>query len=259
MLRSAGIVAAIAVLSLAGASDASAAARAYGGTTTSIWPVLMNTSADGKKVTKVGAYWNALCDSGASYQYGHIAGGRSIKSAKVTRGKFSVSTRQRKALGNGLTGVVTETVKGSISKTGATGRWHGHVVMKDSSGKTRDACDTGDVRFALFRNSLIYVGQTAAPQAQPLIVRLDQARQKVTGFWTSYIAPCEGTDPIFESVDLFDIKISDTGTVDDVTTSDTRKWTTKGTIGRKTSTGTLAFETQDQCNMGPVSWSVTSG
>ena len=128
---------------------AAAAVFVYGGTTSQDFPVLIETTRNGSKVTAARIGIRATCTSGGAAT---VPDG--YRNMPVKRRKFSASfgpTTQRNA--DGTTTDFQGSITGTFNRarTKVTGTWTFRATEHDASGAVTDTCDSAKVNFSARR------------------------------------------------------------------------------------------------------------
>lgn len=136
------------VLVAGGAADAHARTPApvvFGGVTPQQWPVMVEISADRRKVVRAAIGLPVTCDSGGSGYYSD-----QYKRMQLRKGRFQASFNgDRVTHADGTYDVFQGSVKGSTnaSRTVMSGTWQLKLVAYDASGAEVDRCDSGVVKW----------------------------------------------------------------------------------------------------------------
>src|SRR3954468_24713259 len=181
---------------LATAPGALAAGAVYGGTTSRGEAIVIKADKSGKKLRSAVIAWNADCGDQS-----YLARGSSVTATKASpgfapdsavletsrNGKGRFAGKQTMALGNDTsTAAVAVTLDGRLGKKAASGTLSAVATITDvASGSTVGTCATGRLTWrATHAPGRVYAGRTT--QDEPVVVRLDVKRKRVTDLFVSW-------------------------------------------------------------------------
>src|ERR1700754_303940 len=192
-------------LAVAAIAAATAAAPAHakegvdGGTTSSGDAIVLKTDEAGIKLNSVIVSWGAKCSNGFNFPAGgelaaaasvpgFVPGASELLTSVNGKGRFAGTQRAGADLGENSAVVVVK-VAGKLKAAKATGTLAADVTVSNKATMAKTATCKARVTWrAARRPGLIYGGKTS--QDQPVVLRLDAPRRKVTDVLATWFAPC---------------------------------------------------------------------
>lgn len=207
---------------LAAAPPAFAADSVYGGTTSAGEAIVLKADASGKALKTAVIAWRADCSDGTSFpgnteltatvaEPGFTPGYRDLLMSRNAKGRFAGT--QVGGGGSGTTLMtLTVDVTGKLGPARASGTLHGLVkAMDTASGATTFTCDTGLVRYSASRSPGVVFGGRSS-QEEPVVVRVDRTRHKVSDLLMTWRSSTCTPDASFSFPDAFQgLKLKSTG------------------------------------------------
>lgn len=128
------------------ATTASAGGTVYGGDTAQDFPVVIETSKNGRKVVQATIAIRLTCTSGGAFTLPDGYGGMSVSKKRKFRTSFGPVTNRND---DGTTTDFEGTISGAFNKsrTKASGTWSLKATDHDAAGAITDTCDSGSVRW----------------------------------------------------------------------------------------------------------------
>lgn len=281
--------AAAALVTLLGTAPAARAADAvYGGSSSRGEAIVINADKAAKKLRSAVIGWRAQCAGGMYYSDGATltpatssAGftprPRDLQTARNGKRRFAGIETYGADLGDTIAAVMVK-LDGRLSAKSASGTLSADVsLIERATGNEVEKCSTGRLRWRATRApGRVFGGRTS--QDQPLVVRLDAKRKRVTDLlvsWDSSSCQPEGFAHFPESLSNF--PVSRTGTFkdswdDSESLSDggsaRTTYSLSGRIARRAARGRLqigvawldaAGATTMACDSGGVTWKALTG
>ena len=127
-----------------GATAAGAGGTVYGGATGQDFPVVIETSKNGRKVVKARIAIRLTCTSGGSFALSDSYAGLSVNKRRRFSTSFGPVTNRND---DGTTTDVQGAISGAFNKarTKASGTWSLKATDHDTSGAVTDTCDSGNI------------------------------------------------------------------------------------------------------------------
>lgn len=280
-------VAAMALPVPAAAPAGPAGPAVYGGSTRAGDAIVVDANRAATKLRSVVIAWSADCGSGMTLTHSDVLRAAPVSPSAVglpvlgtTRnrdGRFAGRQRDVGTL-DGASVQATVTLRGTLSRTGASGTMAVEVVIRDASGAAQDACRMAATRWRAVRApGRVYAGSTS--QHDPLVVKLNRARTTATDVllnWQS--ATCTPPDDFISFGEHFRrFPVSGAGVFGDSFTQsypaqdggeDAFAYQLRGRIGRVRARGTFratatsknaSGATTASCDSAPVTWSAITG
>jgi hypothetical protein len=128
------------------ASAAGAAGTVYGGTSSQRFPVVIETSRNGRKVLNATIAIRLNCRSGGGFTVPDNYGGMPVKNKRKFSASFGPETRRND---DGTTTDFEGSLTGAFNKarSKASGTWSFKATEHDGSGAVTDTCESGSVRW----------------------------------------------------------------------------------------------------------------
>jgi hypothetical protein len=221
MRRIPPVVALLAVVLLA--ADADARQRYFGGTTSQGAPIVVQLTADGKRVDFVRVLAQGECDDGGTLSYWARVdverrvprtpevGRHVVPDPKLGRsGRFGGEGEGVAMYGETVVGVMSEDVRGTVRGSGrATGTLSTIVVLTDiGTGELSGTCQTGELTWsARSKRGRIYAGAT--DNGTPVVAELTGDRSEVEHFRFGWAADCVPEGQVIAADDVGDFPITD--------------------------------------------------
>jgi hypothetical protein len=277
----------VAALALPGPAAAHAAAAVYGGSTRAGDAIVVDANRAGTKLRSVVIAWEAACASGMTLTHSDMLRAAPASPSAVglpvlgmTRnrnGRFAGKQRDVGTL-DGASVQATVTLRGRLSRTGASGTLAAQVVIRNASGAAQDACRTPATRWSAARAAgRVYGGNTS--QREPLVIKLNRGRTAATDVllnWES--ASCTPADEFVSFAEHFRLfPLSASGVFGDSFNQaypgdgggeDDFAYQLHGKVGRVRAHGTYratatskdaSGATTVSCDSAPVTWSAITG
>lgn len=194
-------------------------AQSIGGKAGDSDPIVVGVSRDGKRVNRVVVRWSAPCGSGMRVRFAapltlgsgehRLGGGRLSRS-----GSFEVTSAGTLDFGD-FEGIVGQAGEGKLSTRRSTGVWAASVeVRQRSTGATVDICEVSFPWAAGSQQQMTYGGATN--DGEPIVVRLDPRRTKVSVFHIGWHADCSDGGGFDLGDELVNFPLSRAGRFGDV-------------------------------------------
>jgi hypothetical protein len=205
--RAAAAVAA-AALTIVAAPPAFAASGVYGGSTSDQEAIVLTTDAAGKKLRSAVISWEAPCADGMSFpvaikltavkaEPGFRPAPDDLVVGRNAKGRFSGTQFAGRSVGDDAA-LVTTQLSGRLRARSASGKLSATVSIVDgATGEEITTCETGSQSWSASRAARrVFGGSTS--QEEPIVVRLDRKRKRVTDLITGWqSATCEPPDRYF--------------------------------------------------------------
>jgi hypothetical protein len=297
-LRGPAAVALVATIAATGALAPGTAAakrnlgRHWGGSTSQASPLSFALARSGKSVAEAHLFVTGRCDDGAELNYygtarfsphapGSLAtdGDHVLVGGKLSRtGKFNAHGTWSASFGAAVTGRITETVDGRVTRKGAgSGTLRATVQLVDGAGTTLARCDSGALTWhASSARGRVYAGVSTTDQ--PVVVEIDRRGTKVRHMRFGWDAPCVPSDTgswlmpeDFTGLELaggafsFDLPLvfgypdGSRRSVQYSLAGRVRKATANGTVSVKVADTDAAGAPESTCDTGTVGWTARSG
>jgi hypothetical protein len=174
---------------LIAAPPALARGPVFGGSTSDDEAIVLRTDAKAKKLKSAVIAWTARCDDGRIFTYsneiavqktrtGVTLGGGGLLVTRNGGGRFS-GTALDTQIGDSLSAGIVVKLSGRMTPKRATGTLAANVIFLDQQGNQQGSCDTPTLKWSASRSpGRVFAGKTS--QAEPVVVRLDAKRRKVS-------------------------------------------------------------------------------
>lgn len=292
LTRLTGVALTFVVLALACAAEAGAKKRSpglvFGGETSQDSPFVLVLRRGARAVDHAALVVSARCSDGQMLRaFATLSFGGDIPAFigpghhYFPNGKLS-TTRAFSSAGLGnedfgeVSGAMSEKIKGKIQANGAaSGTYAATVTLTDHQGAKVATCNTGVLRWtARSERGRIYAGSTT--QDQPVVVKLNRQRTRVTDLLVGWGAGCTPSGSILIGDHLTNFPISAARFGDrfqaqsdiDGGGRETFDYAVNGRVGKSKASGRLSVEVKDTdgsgaaistCNTGSVTWSAKTG
>jgi hypothetical protein len=271
---------------LAAAAPTWAADAVFGGITKSGAPIVVKADADAQELRSIVLSWDAPCTSDRTFPgggeltpavpvAGFAPGFRELLVSRNAKGRFAGTQVFSRDLGDFIAAVQV-TVSGKLKAKRAAGTLSAIAkVSEKATGNASDSCQTGNVSWVATRSpGIVYGGATS--QGEPIVLRLNTARERVNDVITTWNAPC-GEAGYFRSPDHFvNFPVKRTGRfgnpfTDDVTNASGSKvhydYDVAGRVNKAAAKGTLQVKITEtdpagaatSCDSGGVTWKAATG
>jgi hypothetical protein len=272
----------------AAAPCAQAADAVFGGTTRSADPIVLKADPKTTELRSIAISWRAGCSDGKGFPNaqellpvaavaGFSPGPNDLLVSRNAKGRFQGTQLGSIDLGEAVAATVVD-VAGKLKPGRATGTISADVTILDkTTGAEITSCQTGKQSFDATRTpGVIYGGRTS--QGEPLVVRLNAKRTRVSDMITVWRAPCTPSGGYFRVPDHFvNFSLKKTGAFGNPFVDDTpidaggkRHWDysisgrvsktkAKGALQVKVADSDAAGVATDACDTGAVTWKVATG
>jgi hypothetical protein len=272
---------------LATAPGAHAADAVFGGSTRSADPIVVKADPELTELRTLAISWRGECGDGAGFPdareltpaepvAGFAPGPDELLVSRNAKGRFAGTQLGAVDLGTAVAAVVVD-VSGKLKPKRASGTLSATVKIADkATGAEITSCQTKQTWVASRSPGIILGGRTS--QGEPLVVRLNTARTRVSDVITVWRAPCAPSGGYFRVPGHFvNFPLKRTGGFGNPFSDDApidaggkRHWdySVSGRVGKAKATGTLAVKVSDNdaagtsvdvCDTGRVSWKATTG
>jgi hypothetical protein len=272
---------------LATSSSARAADAVYGGSAGSGDPIVVKANPKSTELRSIIVSWRAACADGMGFPAageltatepvaGFTPGATDLLVSRNAKGRFKGTQLGAEDLGTAVGAIVVD-IAGTLKRTRASGTLKAVVKIVDkATGADITSCQTGTMRWAATRApGVVYGGSTS--QDEPVVVRLNAARKRVSDLLTTWRAPCT-SQGLFRVPDRFaNFPVKSTGRFGNPMTNDVAidaggklhfDYALAGRVTKKTAKGTLQVKVSetdasgvatDGCDTGGVTWSAATG
>lgn len=126
------------------AATAGAGGSVYGGATAQHFPVVIETSKNGRKVVKASIALRLSCSSGGSVSLPDAYSALSVSKKRKFSGSFGPDTIRND---DGTTTDLAGSLSGAFNKarTKVSGKWSLKATEHDATGAVTDTCDSGSI------------------------------------------------------------------------------------------------------------------
>jgi hypothetical protein len=126
---------------------AAAAGTVYGGVSSQDFPVVIQTSRNGRRVTDAMIAIRATCTSGGFFVIPDGYRDLSVSKKRKFRASFGPTTQRND---DGTTTDFEGSISGSLNKarTKASGKWSFKATDHDAAGAVTDTCDSGSISWS---------------------------------------------------------------------------------------------------------------
>jgi hypothetical protein len=126
------------------ATTSGASGTVYGGATAQDFPVVIETSKNGRKVVKARIAIGLTCTSGSTLVIADGYTAISVNRRRRFSASFGPATNRN---GDGTTTDTEGAINGAFNKarTKASGKWSFKLTDRDTSGAVTDTCDSGNI------------------------------------------------------------------------------------------------------------------
>jgi len=263
---------------------AHAATAVFGGTTKSHEPIVLKADKSAQRLRSIVIGLDAACDNGkhyvisGSYKVARSAPGLprggGLVMSRNAHGRFAGKIVGSDQAADG-TGQVVVKLAGRLTRGAARGTIAAKATVTDQAGQTVTTCTAQTPWAASRRPGVIYGGSST--QGEPVVVRLDDSRRRVSDFLFSWDASCQPDGALRIPDGLTGFAVSTVGAFGDTFNDQINMddgghaqlgYVLHGKITRSAASGTVSAQLtqsdaagtqQGQCSTGDVSWSVASG
>jgi hypothetical protein len=274
-------------LILAAAPSAFASGSVFGGSTNDGEAIVLTGDGAAKKLKSAVIAAEAKCDDGMYWPLsakvtptkaspGFDPGPRDLLVSRNAKGKFAGVVLSGSDLGDSF-GVATTKLSGKLKAKRASGSISVDIAIVDKQSNAQTmACHTGTVKWAATRSpGRVYGGSSS--QEEPVVVRLDAKRKKVSDILASWETASCTPDNFLRFSDRFTNFPLHAGSFGDsfdqtfdgpAGAKRTFAYSVDGKVRRRSATGTLhvgvteldaAGATTLSCDTGNVTWKATTG
>ena len=261
-------------------ATAGAAVYRYGGATTDGQPIVVHVNPATGSIERVILMFNARCDSGRRYSFGHRMNRRRGR-LEPRAGRYDLYARTRagrrfvgvgvalEGLADNRAAAVAATIRGSVRGNVVRGTLSAEVqVFGPDADEPEDTCRYRRVRWrAIRRPGVVLTGETS--QHLPVVITLGAGARSVSRLRIGWNAGCEpaGFLQVPDHLVRFRILGGRFGASFDHTvrlpdgTERILRYDVDGAAGRRIATGTISVEMEDRggpnpgtCRTGSVRW-----
>jgi hypothetical protein len=270
------------------AAPSAAASAVFGGSTRGDEPIVLRADGKAKKLRSVVIAWEATCGDGRNFpgageltavrdEPGLVPDPGDLVTSRNARGRFAGTQLATYDMGTQGADVVL-TISGKLRPGRASGTLSADVTIVDkATGAEQDTCRTGNLKWSANRSrGRVYGGTTT--QEEPIVVRLDRKRKKVSdvlfGWESATCSPPETFIRFGDRLSDFPLHAKRFGDAfeqsfdnDDGSTT-TLGYALGGKVARTSASGTLRVEASEtnaagaqamSCDTGPVRWRAATG
>jgi hypothetical protein len=273
------------VVALTAAPPAHAAGAVFGGTTNAYEPIVLTADRAAQKLKSAVITARASCDGGshlplsirltpAAGSPGFSPGADDFVVTRNAKGRFAGTLTGTRDLGE-QTAKIAITLAGKLKANRAAGTLGFQATISDSQNAQVDACRTGSIRWSATRApGRVYGGDSS--QGEPVVMRLDAKRKKVSDLIIGWDAECkpDGFFHLGDDLTGFPLRAGRFGDAWEDSYDDGQggklkyAYTLTGTVARATAKGKLsvavtkldaAGATAWSCDAGSLAWKVATG
>ncbi len=273
---------------LAVSPSAQAADAVYGGSAGSGEPIVVKVDPKSFELRSIIVSWRAACADGQGFPAageltatepvaGFTPDPTDLLVSRNAKGRFKGQQAGAVDLGAAAGAVVVD-IEGKAKGTRASGTLRAVVKIVDkATGTDITSCQTGTMRWAATRApGVVYGGITS--QGEPVVVRLNAQRKRVSDFITTWQAPCTPSQGYFRVPDRFgNFPVKSSGRFGNPMSNDVAMdaggklhfdYALAGRVTKRAAKGTLQVKVSetdangaatDSCDSGGLTWKAASG